>query len=551
MRRVLLTDGNYKHTLSLARQFHKLGFRVDALGSKFGVNRYSRFMNFVGDQFVSLQNRQELDDLVRLLERNSYDLLVPVGAVSVENVSKMDELLAKYTKIVLPDRDSVCRAFDKVEVSRIAVEYGIAVPKTMLATDVALDSFSNIGKFCVKNRLEFGHKIQTKYFDIIDSVIDFLDPLTDLERENLIVQERIYGPGEAFFGLYENGSLVDGYTHRRIRETPISGGSSTCAESTSAQDVFDSGKAILDELEWHGPAMVEFKRDITNGKLFLMEVNPKFWGSLDLGIAIGVEFAQFLSNISSGQIQEQRIGTNARPIVRFQWPFDGDFANLRHTAVRTAVLRDFINPRVRKNIDLTDPFPYLARAVFSPLRRIACTRLAIRIRQFSFRKDEQGLKVALWRFFEESLGFPIFSDRSGFHGIFLGPQISRLGKWKLRRRGIISSVSLQSEFSDIENNLDLERHLHLPCVEYETLTDEALIEGVSFLSETINAGHAVYIHCREGRSRATYLAVAYLVNSGLSIDEAIVQLKQERPFIDLLPNQRKSIERVFLNDLDL
>jgi predicted ATP-grasp superfamily ATP-dependent carboligase len=56
---------------------------------------------------------------------------------------------------------------------------------------------------------------------------------------------------------------------------------------------------ILDHVGWHGVAMVEFK--VTpEGCPYLMEVNPRFWGSLQLAIDAGVDFPWLLYQLASG-----------------------------------------------------------------------------------------------------------------------------------------------------------------------------------------------------------------------------------------------------------
>lgn len=66
--------------------------------------------------------------------------------------------------------------------------------------------------------------------------------------------------------------------HKRMREYPITGGSSTAAESMYDPELRDLGLTLLKALDWHGVAMVEFKKDSRDGKYKLMEINPKFWG---------------------------------------------------------------------------------------------------------------------------------------------------------------------------------------------------------------------------------------------------------------------------------
>jgi predicted ATP-grasp superfamily ATP-dependent carboligase len=68
--------------------------------------------------------------------------------------------------------------------------------------------------------------------------------------------------------------------------------------------------------------MVEFKQDRRTGELRLMEINGRFWGSLQLAIDAGVDFPGILVNLASGAhpppVIDFRIG------VKTRW-FWGDF----------------------------------------------------------------------------------------------------------------------------------------------------------------------------------------------------------------------------------
>ena len=81
-----------------------------------------------------------------------------------------------------------------------------------------------------------------------------------------MIQEYIQGSGYGFFAIYENGNLKEFFMHKRIRENPITGGSSVCAKSIYEPKLFRYGKDLLDKLNWHGVAMVEFKKDSKSGK---------------------------------------------------------------------------------------------------------------------------------------------------------------------------------------------------------------------------------------------------------------------------------------------
>ena len=59
-------------------------------------------------------------------------------------------------------------------------------------------------------------------------------------------------------------------------------------------------KIILDSLDWHGIAMLEYKIDKFTNKPYLLEINPRFWGSLNQAIVSGLNFPYWLYLISIG-----------------------------------------------------------------------------------------------------------------------------------------------------------------------------------------------------------------------------------------------------------
>jgi len=75
-------------------------------------------------------------------------------------------------------------------------------------------------------------------------------------------------------------------------------------------------RLLLETMGWQGVAMVEFKRDARTGVAYLMEVNGRFWGSLQLAIDAGVDFPALLIAAASGEPvatpPSYRIGTRSR-----------------------------------------------------------------------------------------------------------------------------------------------------------------------------------------------------------------------------------------------
>lgn len=535
--RILLTDGHYKHVLGLARHLKADGWDVWCIGNPYSENRFSRFFTYI--PFVQGSVNTDIKYLQELLNRRQFNIFLPIGASSVNFFSEHESFFSEYTNLILSKRKSITDAFDKLVMAELAQTLGIKSPKTSTAKNWKYKESFLDKKFIVKSRNEFINGSKTLYFSSRAAGENFLDSIDEETLDNLIIQERIDGDGEAFFALYNQGKLLTGYTHRRIRETPLSGGSSTCAETTISFDTFNSGKQILDKLKWHGAAMVEFKRNSHSKELYLMEVNPKFWGSLELGISHGVDFSGAIHAIDK---DVEFLEINQRIMVRFQWPFHGDLSHLKILGLWKPIVKDLINYKVKKNIYLSDPFPILFRLAIIAVKFLTSLNLFKGLKTFLLRLRRQGIKIAVLRQIEESIGIPL-SRTINLHGKFiLGPQISTFGKAILKIRGVKSSANLQSEFHDVAHNLDFENHLHIPCRECHSLTDSQLLAGVKFLHKQVEESRTTYIHCREGVSRAPYLLIAYYVSLGNSVDQALGFISKHRSFVNPLGIHLDSIK---------
>ena len=115
---------------------------------------------------------------------------------------------------------------------------------------------------------------------------------------------------------YQNGNPVAAFSHKRIREKPPSGGVSVFRESAPLDPLaLEFSEKLLDVLNWNGIAMVEFKIDERDNRPKLMEINGRFWGSLQLAIDAGVDFPALLVKSITDTIPknyEYRVGVKTR-----------------------------------------------------------------------------------------------------------------------------------------------------------------------------------------------------------------------------------------------
>lgn len=161
-----------------------------------------------------------------------------------------------------------------------------------------------------------------------------VDPIL---RHPSLIQELIVGPGTGLFTLFDGDRHLALFAHRRVLEKPPSGGVSVVCESVPVDpEMAKSAEKLLSAVEWKGVAMVEFKRDQRDGKAKLMEINGRFWGSLQLAIASGMNFpelcldyylgkkpGQVFSDFSIGQKLKWLLGIMDHIIIRLKEGHDG------------------------------------------------------------------------------------------------------------------------------------------------------------------------------------------------------------------------------------
>ncbi|HKW62481.1 MAG TPA: ATP-grasp domain-containing protein [Candidatus Acidoferrum sp.] len=164
-----------------------------------------------------------------------------------------------------------------------------------------------------------------KYAESVSQLKKTIAQYEYLARNPFLLQEYISGHAHGIFALYNRGKPIASFAHRRLRENPPSGGVSVLCESVEKHpEAWRMSRTILDHMAWHGVAMVEFK--VTpNGTPYLMEVNGRFWGSLQLAIDAGVDFPWLLYQMATGQPVDSADGYSIG--VRSRWLL-GDLAAL-------------------------------------------------------------------------------------------------------------------------------------------------------------------------------------------------------------------------------
>lgn len=128
--------------------------------------------------------------------------------------------------------------------------------------------------------------------------------------------------------------------------------------------------------------------------------------------------------------------------------------------------------------------------------------------------------------------------------LFLGSQYNLLGLKKLKALGVTAIVNMRThnDYSDAEH--EGIKYLHLPTVDNTPPPLEILLQGADFIDNEIKNGGSVYVHCRQGLGRGPTMAIAYLIKTGLTYEDAYAIIKRVRIFINPRPGQIEMLKEL-------
>ena len=124
-------------------------------------------------------------------------------------------------------------------------------------------------------------------------------------RDAVMVQDLIPGGGDAQFSyaaVWDRGKPVASLVARRTRQYPVDFGfTSTFVETVEQPDVEAQAFRFLADLRFSGLVEIEFKFDARDGRIKLLDVNPRAWTWIGLGAAAGVDFPWIQFALATGE----------------------------------------------------------------------------------------------------------------------------------------------------------------------------------------------------------------------------------------------------------
>lgn len=310
--RILVLDGNQRASLAAVRSLGSKGLWVavgeSSTASLAGFSRFCSATLTYPDPFSS--PRLFFEDLLRQILELGISFLLPITEATTYVLLRYRDELPEQVILPFPDGQTVEQLANKNALFKLAQALKVPVPETVFchSVDDGLKALDNIDRYPLvlkpyKSKILQQDSILSTQVSVVRSREEAKAVLEKYPYFHFpfTLQSFIEGNGQGIFALFDHGEPVCYFAHKRLREKPPGGGVSVLSESAPVnQQLKDSADKLLRSVRWHGVAMVEF-RVSADGTGYLMEVNPRFWGSLQLAIDSGIDFPWWLYLVSTGK----------------------------------------------------------------------------------------------------------------------------------------------------------------------------------------------------------------------------------------------------------
>jgi len=369
--KVLVTNAKNRIAYSVARSLSPKGIEVVTADSvKTAMTFYSKYSTC---NFIYPNPFKDEDAFIKSIilncKKHKVDVLIPVYEETFV-ISKHKALLSDYVKLLVPDYEQILSVHNKFRLYRLGEQLGIPVPRTYRIDELKLD-YSLMGNLRFPVLLKpnqgggaWGIQLVSSFSELT-SILDQNNFPNGLPGERFLVQEKIIGTVSCCGMIMNKGEYQAAHCYRQLRETPISGGTATYRESILAPEIVKHLRTLLEHLRWDGVCHADFLVDKETGIPYLIDANPRLWGSLFQAIIAGVDFPFLLCNLAMGEKITPVSDYDTKLRSRWLW---GDVKSLMEYLLKPEsrgqiLLKDYFLFRATDRYDdfqLTDPIPFFA-----------------------------------------------------------------------------------------------------------------------------------------------------------------------------------------------
>ena len=303
-RRILLLDASTRQALSACRALGRAGYSVGVAGyGGLDVSRYSRYAatyHRLPDPSGAAEAFR--DALARLIADHEYEALVASDDATLARLASAPPPIPSSPRLG-PAFD---RLTDKGGLGALCADAGVYHPATVASGRIAdVRGHLERARYPLVVKAERSAVAtnddvrQGKGASVVHSATAAVEAFEALRSRGLtpLAQEHIEREEKVNVAVVRGGGRSQlRFAHRSLRDVPPSGGSAAALESIDPErfpgaEALTALERVCDAAGYEGLAQAEciVSRD---GRLFLIEVNPRLWASVDFAERLGLRVVE-------------------------------------------------------------------------------------------------------------------------------------------------------------------------------------------------------------------------------------------------------------------
>jgi predicted ATP-grasp superfamily ATP-dependent carboligase len=370
--------GGKENALSLVRSLGQQGITMRVSGPAACWGMASRYCH---EAFRVPRERKASDYWYELLlgpeaKRLHGHILIPCCDDSIDFVARHSALLAEHYLLDDAGPEQRLDMLDKQRTLELAAQAGTAAPKFWhIEAGTDLETIRSQVEFPVMvkplNTVEFYRIFGRKLFIIENDFAEVIEKvgLAQQHDQAVMVVEMIPGPDSLLSSYYtyidKSGKSLFHYTKRVVRRHPVNRGGACYHVAEWLPETAAAGRQFFSGIGFTGLGNIEFKRDVRDNKLKIIEVNARFTAAQELLVRSGAPIDLILYCHLTGQALPKF--SSYKQALIFWYPLRDflAFMELRRRNEITLLewVRSWFPRRVLSPLHkLTDPMPTVAAA---------------------------------------------------------------------------------------------------------------------------------------------------------------------------------------------
>lgn len=247
------------------------------------------------------------DRLLELIRRTQPDVLMPLGGLAPVTARRAE--FERETAVLVADGSAYQALLDKALVYELCGRFGIPHPR-VLGTDSDTararlpEPAGGEPLAAIKPRRDQGAG-RGLAFIVDPGKLAALWPVLEAQYGPMVCTDYVPGAVDAQHALHllfdRDSELIEFFVLRKLRQWPRRTGITAAAISSHELGLIERVLPLFRHLRWRGPVEVELKRHAETGEHCVLEINPRFSGTLPFSLAAGVDLPQSMLNASLGR----------------------------------------------------------------------------------------------------------------------------------------------------------------------------------------------------------------------------------------------------------